>query len=277
MKPKENVHYWRNPNLQGVETCRVIGSKHAFPNHSHEDIFAIGLLEIGDVYCLGPGKSEQYQKSGEIVLINPGQIHSGVPRQEVPITYRMLYIDSRLMTEISQDIFEDTTHVPEFTRFVVQDKTLFTLLKLLSTLLTDSQGKLELDSIVVETISNLLTDYGRLAKQKRHPGKEHKAVRFAKEILANRLNEKISLDEVAKAAALSQYHFLRTFKQATGLSPHVYRTQHRLEVAKKMLKSGIPLTEIALETGFSDQSHFNNKFRQFTGATPYQYLANSSA
>lgn len=274
MKPVENVSYWRNSNLEGVETCQVIKSMHAFPNHSHENIFAIGLMEEGGSYCLGPGKRQRSMKPGEITLINPSQIHSGVPLQKNPMSYRMLYFSVELMTQIARDIFEDDEYLPEFERFVIQDRLLFTLLKLLSKLLVESAGKLELDSFIIETLSNILRNYGGRQKPIPVAGNEPDAIRHAKEYLSNRLSEKISLVEVSKAVGLSQYHFLRTFKRETGLSPHLFRTQQRLEKARNLLKEGIPFSEIALSTGFSDQSHFNNKFRQFTGATPRQYLAN---
>ncbi len=277
MKPVENIHYWRSPDIAGLETCRVIDSKHSFPNHSHESIFALGIMEQGGAYCAGYGKEYGFMEQGDIALINPGQIHSGVPVTDKCITYRMLYLEIDLMNRIARDIFEDDSLTPEFADLIVRDKTLATLLKLLCSLMTNSQSILELDSVIFETVSTILENYGDRKRKQVEPKREHRAVKQAKEFLSENVEAKISLEEVSKAVGLSQYHFLRTFKRATGLSPHVYRTQQRLEKAKQMLKKGIPLAEIALATGFNDQSHFNNKFRQFTAATPHQYLSRYSA
>jgi AraC-like DNA-binding protein len=98
-------------------------------------------------------------------------------------------------------------------------------------------------------------------------------VRQAKELLSADMESAISLDKAAETAGVSRYHFLRIFKKATGIPPHAYRTVKRIEVAKSLIKQGIPISQVALETGFSDQSHFTNTFRNYIGSTPGQYLS----
>lgn len=94
---------------------------------------------------------------------------------------------------------------------------------------------------------------------------------IAKAYLSADLDLKLSLDNIAREVGLSRFHFIRLFKRHIGLSPHQFRIRHRIDAAKLLIQKGIPLSEIALETGFSDQSHFTNAFRQNTGLTPSQY------
>jgi transcriptional regulator GlxA family with amidase domain len=95
---------------------------------------------------------------------------------------------------------------------------------------------------------------------------------IAVEFLNDRLGEKISLEELANAAGLSQYHLIRVFKKSCGLTPHAYLTQQRINRASSLLKNGeTPLSEIALATGFTDQCHFTKTFRSLTGATPGRF------
>ena len=101
-------------------------------------------------------------------------------------------------------------------------------------------------------------------------------IRQAMEYLAENLDQKMSLEAVARSAGLSRYHFLRIFKRETGLSPHLFRTLRRVDQAKKLLCNDTPLAETALMVGFSDQSHFTNTFRKYTGATPGQYISQST-
>ncbi|WMW63936.1 AraC family transcriptional regulator [Nitratidesulfovibrio liaohensis] len=89
--------------------------------------------------------------------------------------------------------------------------------------------------------------------------------------LRDHMADPVRLDDLARLAGRSRCHLLRMFQQATGLSPHAYQTQLRVEAAKGLLAAGHSISHVAAETGFSDQSHFSRVFRDLTGATPRQY------
>jgi AraC family transcriptional regulator len=92
--------------------------------------------------------------------------------------------------------------------------------------------------------------------------------RVADFIEAN-LDRDLELAEIAQAIELSPYHFARSFKQTTGLTPIQFLMQRRIERAKQLLAgSELPLAEIALSVGFKNQSHFSTLFRKFTARTP---------
>ncbi|MGG6196370.1 helix-turn-helix domain-containing protein [Pantoea allii] len=81
----------------------------------------------------------------------------------------------------------------------------------------------------------------------------------------------LTLDTLATQANLSEYHFARMFRQSLGVAPHQYVMQRRMENAQQMVRStSLPLTQIALDNGFSSLSHFSNRFKQVTGFTPSQ-------
>jgi transcriptional regulator of acetoin/glycerol metabolism len=85
------------------------------------------------------------------------------------------------------------------------------------------------------------------------------------------LDEKIRLDGLAALAGLSSDHFARAFHQSVGLPPHTYLLRRRLEQVEHMLRdTHAPLSEIALATGFSDQSHLARHFRRWAGVSPRQ-------
>jgi transcriptional regulator of acetoin/glycerol metabolism/AraC-like DNA-binding protein len=98
------------------------------------------------------------------------------------------------------------------------------------------------------------------------------AVRRVREYVEIHLSESIDLAALAGIAGLSLYHFARAFKQSAGVTPHHYLVQRRVERAQELLaRTELSLTEIALATGFSDQSHFARHFRQLLGMTPGQF------
>jgi AraC-like DNA-binding protein len=89
------------------------------------------------------------------------------------------------------------------------------------------------------------------------------------EYIQSNLSENISLEVLAELAGLSIHHFARAFKQTVGMPPHCYVLQRRIEHAQHMLRNTeLPLSEIALSAGFSDQSHLARHFRRMTGVSP---------
>jgi AraC-like DNA-binding protein len=98
------------------------------------------------------------------------------------------------------------------------------------------------------------------------------AARRVREYVETHLSESIDLAALAAIAGLSVFHFARAFKQTAGVTPHHYLVKRRVERAQEMLaRTELPLPEVALATGFSDQSHLARHFRQFLGMTPGQF------
>lgn len=99
------------------------------------------------------------------------------------------------------------------------------------------------------------------------------ALDFIKKQLEQQPQLSFSLDEMARTVHLSKYHFLRCFKQAFGLTPHQFQLQNRVRQAQRLLPTAQNLTEVALDIGFCDQSHFIRNFEKHLGLTPTAYKA----
>jgi AraC-like DNA-binding protein len=96
--------------------------------------------------------------------------------------------------------------------------------------------------------------------------------RRVREYLEARLDENISVQALAGLAKLSISHFTRAFKQSEGLPPHEYLVRCRVQRVQELLaETDLPLAEIALASGFSDQSHCARRFREHVGLTPSRY------
>lgn len=89
------------------------------------------------------------------------------------------------------------------------------------------------------------------------------------EFIESRLDSPIGLDELADLARISKFHFTRVFKRSTGMTPIFFVEQCRIQRAKVLLEEGaLTLAEVALRTGFADQSHFTRRFHRHVGCTP---------
>ena len=101
------------------------------------------------------------------------------------------------------------------------------------------------------------------------------AVEAAKTYLQENFAQAFTLDDLASLTGFNK-HYLRTlFKQQTGLSPHVFQRQVRLEQAKQYLAKGLSAIETADLVGFADQSHLNRHFREQFGLTVGEYQQSS--
>lgn len=94
-------------------------------------------------------------------------------------------------------------------------------------------------------------------------------LRRAVDFIEENFARNVRLEELADLTGLSQSHFSHAFKASTGVAPHQWHMNARVERAKQMLvESEGPLTSIAAETGFADQAHFTRVFRKTVGTTP---------
>ncbi|NJO79543.1 MAG: helix-turn-helix transcriptional regulator [Cyanobacteria bacterium RM1_2_2] len=90
--------------------------------------------------------------------------------------------------------------------------------------------------------------------------------------IEDHLAEEIAVEDMAALVPMSQFHFARAFKAATGETPHKYLTYRRIERAKVLLTvTKLAIAEVAYRVGFSNQSHFTAHFRKATGVTPKDY------
>jgi transcriptional regulator GlxA family with amidase domain len=87
-------------------------------------------------------------------------------------------------------------------------------------------------------------------------------------------DEALDLETLASLAAMSKYHFLRTFRRVTGLTPYKYLLSIRMRrAAVRLATSDAPVATVAFDAGFGDLSTFNNRFRDLFGATPTKFRA----
>jgi transcriptional regulator GlxA family with amidase domain len=102
-------------------------------------------------------------------------------------------------------------------------------------------------------------------------GLSPKTLRRVQDHIATNLGQKITNEALAQVAKLSPSHFARAFKDSQGMAPHRYILECRVKRTQELLTTDLPLSEIAVEVGFSDQSHLTRWFRELIGVTPGSY------
>ncbi|MBW4507941.1 MAG: AraC family transcriptional regulator [Scytonematopsis contorta HA4267-MV1] len=134
-------------------------------------------------------------------------------------------------------------------------------------------GQLYVESLTQMLVIHLLRHYSTFTKTitSGNRGLTNLQLQQAIEYIHTHLDQDLSLFQIAQVINISPTYFASLFKRATGTSPHQYVIQQRVERAKLMLsKTDIAIADIALQVGFSSQSHLTQQFKRLTGITPKQ-------
>lgn len=268
---RERVKFWHASELGKLELLHATYVTHTFARHTH-DGFAIGIIEQGaeGFYYRG---ADYIAPAGSIVVINPGEVHTGQAATEAGWTYRMLYPEIPLVQKAMGEATGRFNGIPNFAEPVIQDDHLRQLIYQLHLILENpATTALERESRFVSTLVQLIKRHATPSPNLPPTGKEHRAVQRVREYLEAHYAENVLLDQLAVIANLSPFHLLRAFRAEIGLPPHAYLIQVRVERAKILLMQGWPMAQVAFETGFADQSHLTKRFKGIVGVAPGQYL-----
>ncbi|MGO0701377.1 AraC family ligand binding domain-containing protein [Pseudomonas paraeruginosa] len=250
-------------HLAGVEAVAA-ESLHRFPRHSHAQ-YGIGLVEAGAQKSLS-GRGMVEAEAGDLITVNPGEVHDGSPLGGRARRWRMLYLEPALLAEACAGIDERSASPPEFTLPVLRAPRLAAVFRQAFTALTETLGDAQ-SLAIEESLVGLLAE---IVVPSRQPPADIRIQPLRERIDDDPLAPQ-TLAELASIAGLSRYQVLRAFSRATGLTPYAYLLQRRLERARGLLGTDQPLADIALACGFADQSHLTRLFARLYGISPGRY------
>jgi len=256
----------RRTGLPGVEAVEA-DSDHSFPKHTH-DQFGIGVILRGAQMSLS-GRGMVDAGPGNVITVNPGEVHDGLPIDDQGRAWRMLYFDPAIVLDALSDIF-DEKGVQEFHHPVLADGMAATQFLTLYTLVTSDQTNVALaqQSRFFLLIQSLVSGRGMVASA----GVPY-ALRRVRAQLDDVPADDVTLDDLARVSGLSRFQVLRGFSRLTGLSPHAYLMQRRADRARGLIRQGLALADAAAAAGFADQSHMTRIFSSKYGVTPGAYAA----
>jgi AraC-like DNA-binding protein len=233
------------------------------------DGYVIGMIMAGAQRYRYRG-AEHLAGSGTLVLINPDELHTGHKGTEDGWLYRAFYPDSGQILSLLAELELPTHNPPAFGATLYRDPDLVNGFCQLHRLLESPSTALQQQTAWRELMLSLLQRHAAVPDAGK-PGKEHRAVTLAKELLHAQLAAPPSLEELAAAVNLSPFHFARVFRRATGMPPHTWLMQRRIAQARALLQNGCLPLEVATQLGFADQSHLSRQFKQAYGVGPGAY------
>ncbi|MGL4316341.1 MAG: AraC family transcriptional regulator [Pseudomonas sp.] len=265
---REQTHFWQAEGLAGVELLHAHYVQQRFAPHVHEG-FVFTVIEAGAQRFRHRGR-DHLAPVGSMVLINPDELHTGSKAHDEGWRYRAFYPDNAQVSGVLDELGLATGGMPSFAASVLQDPELHACFATLHRLLDGGASALQQQTAWREAILLLFQRHAKVGTPAA-AGREPQAVARAKELLGACLAEPPSLEELAAAVNLSPFHFARVFRRATGLPPHAWLKQRRLEQARALLKVGCAPLAVAMQLGFADQSHLSRQFKQAYGVAPGEY------
>jgi AraC-like DNA-binding protein len=142
----------------------------------------------------------------------------------------------------------------------------------------DAGREILIAALIEQIVVHLLRHYSSMRRSDElelsRVGLIDRRIRRAVELMHARLDDNLSLKEIAAASYLSPFHFSRLFKKLTGATPHAYLASQRVARARLLLaETDLSVTQISSRVGYASPSHFTKAFRQATGLTPRAFRA----
>jgi AraC-like DNA-binding protein len=253
----------------------------SFGRHSH-DTFGVGVVWRG-AQRSASGRGPVEARAGDVITVNPGEVHDGKPFDERGRAWCMLYFEPSLLCGVASELGVARYESVAFEQPVLQDGALAASFEQAYAAATGRAATTD-DALACET--SLFTLMARCVRTqttareqvstretRESPGSTSALIRRARARIDDDPCSAVSLAELAAEAGMSRFQFLRGFARDTGLPPHAYLVQRRIALAHQLIARGAALADAAAGAGFADQSHMTRAFVRAFGVTPAQYAA----
>jgi AraC-like DNA-binding protein/mannose-6-phosphate isomerase-like protein (cupin superfamily) len=277
-----------------VEVLRTTYQSQSFAPHTH-DTYTLGLVlgGAGTFWCRG---AERFACKGDVVVIPPGEVHTGSVGIGVDsLSYLAVYLPVGLATLHAEAAGARGGKAPEFRSFVLRDSVVRRAYQALDRAIGNADARRH-GHVVGNTDAGADFDEGaaqeaacvaisELIRRRAERGtpdtfdqgrrivRESRIVSVVRDVLEDSYAkaDETSLHVLAQKTGVTPFRVIRAFREATGLAPHQYLIQVRVERARQFLADGAVPSLAAAMTGFADQSHLTYHFKKHLGITPGNY------
>lgn len=250
-------------HFAGVEAVQA-QSRHQFGRHMHGQ-FGIGVITQGGQKSFS-GRGMVEAVAGDTITVNPGEIHDGSPMDDTGRRWQMLYLEPELVATLMDDISAGKRRQAEFSLPVIRNTRISQAVRqLFATMTTPQAASISAEEQMLLLFSGIMQEPA--SQLEAVPASVH----HARSLIDDDPAADLSLQALAQQQGLSRFQLLRAFAKSTGMTPHAYILQRRLQLARRLIAGGMPLVQVAMECGFADQSHMTRLFVRHFGVSPGIY------
>ena len=261
---QEQRHIYYDKDLQ-IEAYNLSGIVQKFPVHFHE-FYVIGFMEGGKRHLWCRNREYDTQR-GAVILFNPKETHNCAPVAGEVLDYRAINVPVDVMDRAVEEITGKDMRL-QFKETLIPQAELALSIRELYDVIVSGSSLMVREEAFYFLIEQLLEEHMIPMAASRELSETAKNM---KQYLDTHLEETVSLETLSEISSMSRYQLLRLFTREVGVSPYRYLQSIRIAQAKVLLEQGEAIGKVALDCGFSDQSHFTNYFKSFIGITPKQY------
>ena len=256
-----------------IHRAREPGGARPLSPHFHDEYLICAQIR-GDEDCR-IGRRTHHLRAGDLVLINPQEVHTGHAAATEGLEYVSLHVDRERVAEVAGELGGGRT--PEFVAVQVGGQA--EMIEALCGLWAASRARaadplaaLEVDAAVTRVLGEALLAFSDVRAPERRPRARARHPRLARAIEALRaseVGEPPPLAALAAAAELSKFHFLRVFRAEVGMTPGAYaRTLRICRAARAIRREGRSPREAAALAGFRNATSFARAFKAIVGVPP---------
>jgi len=259
--PAHSFRSFRSPALGGVE---MVHAHHRGPLGRWQFVAMtrISCLLSGRVRLWSHG-SEELLEPGDTVINCPGSMPRVAGRLTATSETLTVYVAPALCRELARRF--DGPAPGELQVHVVRTPRLIDDVRRLAHAIQSGQGEQER----LEAMAKGACQAVRAPGVRTMPAGPLRAdIARVRQIIEERFDRPICLDELSREVELSKFHLLRLFRLEIGTTPHAYQLHLRVSRARELLDAGVSAAEVALSCGFADQPHFTRSFKRIVGLTP---------
>jgi AraC-like DNA-binding protein len=267
--PKNVTRYWQDPRVPGLSLLLADFTDHEYRPHVHSEL-VVAVTDTGGAVITSRGVGAE-ARPGRLFVLAPGEVQSARMGGSRRWVYRAFYFGEDALENIWRGIGLATrpplpgSAIEDPPGLIAEFRSLHSALELHGEAGDITERLIQVFADLVARCSTTVRSWG---------AGPHDGARFRKvtDLVRMRRHDSLRLEELAAAADLTVFQLIRLFKRVSGLTPHAYLVQLRLDDARKGLRSGQSIAEAAAAAGFCDQSALTRHFWRSYGITPRQYV-----
>ena len=243
----------------GMEAVEARFHHHRFSPHRHET-YVVGRTTKGVQRFRYRGE-DCHCRCGDVFVLHPDELHDGWPGTVDGYGYHAVYLSPTLVADAL-----DGAPLPFVADGVSRHPALVSAVAALfadPAETSDGLGRVTAVAALADALAALTPDRARRGRRI-----DVATLNRVRDHLMSNAPGRPSVSEIERQHGIDRFTLARGFRRRFGVSPRRFVTHRRLEIARRLIRDGVPLAEAAVAAGFADQSHLTRQFRRAFGISP---------